>query len=65
MLNIFKKQSLGNNNWKNKAEERRTEIDKLKKQHKEMSKNRDKWRTKAQKFQDKINQLSEELKKNY
>ena len=64
MLNIFKKQSL-NNNWKNKAVERRSEIEKLKKQKKEMTKNRDKWKNKAQKYQDKINQLSEELKKNY
>ena len=65
MLNIFKRQSEANSNWKEKAVTRRSENEKLKKRNKEISQSRDNWKSKAENFQNEIDRLNKVLKKNY
>lgn len=59
---FFKKSE---NNWKQKAVNRREDNIKLIKREKELLKSRDDWKAKAKKYQDEILKLKEELKKNY
>jgi hypothetical protein len=53
-----------NQDWKQKAKERRIEIKKLKKQIQELSKSKDKWMKKAEHFNAKYQMIDDMLKKN-
>jgi hypothetical protein len=63
MFNFFRKAE--NNDWKEKAKQRREENKALKKQLKEVLESRNNWKKKAQDLKKKNEMIDEELKKNH
>ena len=65
MFNPFKKKNEESNSWKDKAKNRRKEVEQLKKRVKELEKSRNTWKSKANKLRKKNIEIDDLLKKNF